>query len=203
MIGRLTGNIVERDLQRLLLDVGGVGYEVQIPLSTSYKLAELSNPVTIFTHLVVRDDAHLLFGFASQEERELFRVLIKVNTVGPRVALGILSGLDAESFARSVRNEDIKTLVSLPGVGKKTAELLIIGVRDKLSALNLVDEVPVASAAPDITEDVEAALIELGYKPQAAARAIARVAAASGTDPAGGVEVLIRQALKELTTGQG
>ncbi len=191
MIGQLTGTIINRDLQLLLLDVGGVGYEVEIPLSTYYQLAGHSNPVTIFTHLVVRDDAHLLFGFATREERELFRALIRVNSVGPKLALGILSGLDSEAVAVAVHNNDVKTLVSLPGVGKKTAERLIIELRDRLPK-------PGEDAARDMPTDVaneaETALINLGYKPQVAARAIARIAT-----PAGDLETLIKQALQQMT----
>ncbi len=191
MIGTLTGNIVKRDLQQLLLDVGGVGYEIEIPLSSCYLLAEQTNPVTIFTHLVVRDDAHLLFGFATLDERELFRALIKVNSVGPKLALGILSGLDAESFARTVHANDVRTLTSLPGVGKKTAERLIIEMRDRIPMPGITDAMPT-----DLMNDVETALINLGYKPQAATRAIARIAR-----PAEDVETLLKQALQQLMQG--
>jgi Holliday junction DNA helicase RuvA len=193
MIGRLVGEVIERELQQILLDVSGVSYEVEIPLSTYYQIVELTGPVTMFTHLVVRDDAHLLFGFATKEERSLFRALIKVNGVGPRLALGILSGLDAESFARCVRDNDLKTLVAIPGIGKKTAERLIIELRDKLAGF---DVSAVAVTMPrDVAGDAESALIGLGYKPQEAARAINRVDA-----PADDVETLIRLALKQLIT---
>ena len=190
MIGTLRGDIVKRDPHSLLLDVGGVGYEVEISLSTSYSLVDQPNPVTIFTHLVVRADAHLLFGFATLEERTLFRTLIKVNGVGPKLALGILSGLDAQSFARTVHDNDLKTLTSLPGVGKKTAERLIIEMRDRLPKPGAADP---SRMPKDLMNDVETALIHLGYKPQMAAGAIARIAR-----PAEDVETLIKQALQQL-----
>ena len=193
MIGTLRGAIAQRDLHMLLLDVGGVGYEVEISLSTSASLVDQHSPVTIFTHLVVRDDAHLLFGFATLEERTLFRALIKVNGVGPKLALGILSGLDAESFARTVHDNDVKTLISLPGVGKKTAERLIIELRDRIPRPGAADP---QRMPKDLMNDVETALIHLGYKPQMAARAIARIAR-----PAKDVETLIKQALQQLMRG--
>lgn len=195
MIGRLTGSVIERTPGALLLDVSGVGYEVEISLTTSAALAEVEGPVVIHTHLVVRDDAHLLYGFATLDEREMFRTLIRVNGVGPKMALGILSGLDAVSFARAVLGDDVKALTALPGVGKKTAERLIIEMRDKVEMLGAsMSEAP-GPVATDISEDAESALIGLGYKPQEAARAIAQV-----EDPADDVETLIRQALKVLMT---
>lgn len=193
MIGRLSGNILERTPGTLLLDVNGVGYDIEISLTTSSQLAETEGLVVVHTHLVVRDDAHLLFGFATLDEREMFRALIRVNGVGPKMALAILSGLDAEAFARAVMNDDVKSLTSLPGVGKKTAERLIIEMRDKVETLG-VSATEIPSKMPvDITEDAESALIGLGYRPQEAARALARV-----EDPAADVESLIRQALKVL-----
>ncbi len=193
MIGRLTGSVIERTPGTLLLDVAGVGYEVEISLTTSALLAEIEGPVVVHTHLVVRDDAHLLYGFARLEEREMFRTLIRVNGVGPKMALGILSGLDADTFARAVLNDDVKSLTALPGVGKKTAERLIIEMRDKVESLVVsTSETPVTMPV-NITDDAESALIGLGYKPQEAARAIAQV-----DDPADDVETLIRQALKVL-----
>ncbi|MBO6555019.1 MAG: Holliday junction branch migration protein RuvA [Pseudomonadales bacterium] len=193
MIGRLMGSVIERTPGVLLLDVSGVGYEVEISLTTSALLSEVEGPVVIHTHLVVRDDAHLLYGFATLEEREMFRTLIRVNGVGPKMALGILSGLDAEAFARAVLNDDLKSLTALPGVGKKTAERLIIEMRDKVEMLDASLKDTASVAPVDINEDAESALIGLGYKPQEAARAIAQV-----EDPAEDVETLIRQALKVL-----
>jgi Holliday junction DNA helicase RuvA len=193
MIGRLTGLVIERDQGQLLLDVGGVGYEVEISLTTFIQVSEIEGPVTVHTHLVVRDDAHLLYGFASTGEREMFRTLIKVNGVGPRMALGILSGLDSASFARAVTGNDVKALTALPGVGKKTAERLIIEMRDKVDSFDVSGSANLGTMRTNVMEDAESALIGLGYRQQEAARAISRV-----TDPAEDVESLIRQALKLL-----
>jgi Holliday junction DNA helicase RuvA len=196
LIGRLTGDIIEKDPQQLVMDVGGVGYEVEIPLSTFYVLAEKEGHVTLFTHLVVRDDAHLLFGFASTEEREMFRTLIKVNGVGPKMAIAILSSLDAGSFAASILDGDLKTLTGLPGVGKKTAERLIIEMRDKVSSFSVADASHTGKVVVDVSGDAEAALIGLGYRPQEASLAISQI-----DDPAEDIETLIKQALKHLMKG--
>lgn len=193
MIGRLTGLVIEREPHQLVLEVQGVGYEVEIPLTTFYYLAELEGQVTLYTHLVVRDDAHLLYGFSSPNEREMFRTLIKVNGVGPRMALAILSGLDATSFAASILDGDLKTLTGLPGVGKKTAERLIVEMRDKVSSFGLAGADNSGKIVADVTQDAEAALMGLGYKPQEAALAVSQV-----ETPAEDLETLIRQALKQL-----
>ena len=193
MIGRLTGLLIESSPGQLLLDVCGVGYEVEISLKTYVQVLETEGPVTVHTHLVVRDDAHLLYGFASIGEREMFRALIKVNGVGPRMALGILSGLDSASFARAVTGNDVKALTALPGVGKKTAERLIIEMRDKVDSFDVSGLDNPSTMTNNAIEDAESALIGLGYRPQEAARAVSRV-----RDPAEDVESLIRQALKLL-----
>ena len=193
MIGRLTGLLIENVPGQVLLDVGGVGYEVEISLTTYVQVLETEGPVTVHTHLVVRDDAHLLYGFASIGEREMFRTLIKVNGVGPRMALGILSGLDSASFVRAVTGNDVKALTALPGVGKKTAERLIIEMRDKVDAFDVSGLDNPSTMTKNVIEDAESALIGLGYRPQEAARAVSRV-----RDPAEDVESLIRQALKLL-----
>ena len=193
MIGRLTGLLIESAPGRLLIDVGGVGYEVEISLTTYVQVLETEGPVTVHTHLVVRDDAHLLYGFASIGEREMFRTLIKVNGVGPRMALGILSGLDSASFARAVTGNDVKALTALPGVGKKTAERLIIEMRDKVDSFDVSGSDNLSTIINSVIEDAESALIGLGYRPQEAARAVSLV-----SDPAEDVESLIRQALKLL-----
>ena len=203
MIGRLTGLVIESAPGQLLLDVGGVGYEIEISLTTYAHILEIQGletqgletkrPVTVHTHLVVRDDAHLLYGFASMGEREMFRTLIKVNGVGPRMALGILSGLDSASFARAVTGNDVKALTALPGVGKKTAERLIIEMRDKVDSFDVSGSDNPSTMTINVIEDAESALIGLGYRPQEAARAVSRV-----SDPAEDVESLIRQALKLL-----
>jgi|TARA_B110000037_G_scaffold131598_1_gene149414 Holliday junction DNA helicase RuvA len=193
MIGRLKGLLIESAPGQLLIDVGGVGYEVEISLTTYVQVLETEGPVTVHTHLVVRDDAHLLYGFASIGEREMFRTLIKVNGVGPRMALGILSGLDSASFARAVTGNDVKALTALPGVGKKTAERLIIEMRDKVDSFDVSGLDNPSTMTNNAIEDAESALIGLGYRPQEAARAVSRV-----RDPAEDVESLIRQALKLL-----
>ena len=203
MIGRLTGLVIESAPGQLLLDVGGVGYEIEISLTTYAHILETQGletqgletkrPVTVHTHLVVRDDAHLLYGFASMGEREMFRTLIKVNGVGPRMALGILSGLDSASFARAVTGNDVKALTALPGVGKKTAERLIIEMRDKVDSFDVSGSDNPSTMTINVIEDAESALIGLGYRPQEAARAVSGV-----SDPAEDVESLIRQALKLL-----
>ena len=193
MIGRLKGLLIESAPGQLLIDVGGVGYEVEISLTTYVQVLETEGPVTVHTHLVVRDDAHLLYGFASIGEREMFRTLIKVNGVGPRMALGILSGLDSASFARAVTGNDVKALTALPGVGKKTAERLIIEMRDKVDSFDVSGSDNLSTIINSVIEDAESALIGLGYRPQEAARAVSLV-----SDPAEDVESLIRQALKLL-----
>lgn len=193
MIGRLTGLLIESAPGQLLLDVGGVGYEVEISLTTYAQVLETEGPVTVHTHLVVRDDAHLLYGFASIGEREMFRTLIKVNGVGPRMALGILSGLDSASFARAVTGNDLQALTALPGVGKKTAERLIIEMRDKVDSFDVSGSDNLSTIINSVIEDAESALIGLGYRPHEAARAVSLV-----SDPAEDVESLIRQALKLL-----
>jgi len=186
------GTILEKSPQQVVVDIHGLGYEVDIPLTTYFQLGDTGAGVVLFTHLVVREDAQLLFGFATAAERELFRSLIKVNGVGPKLAVAILSGVDAQAFARCIHNNDIKTLTSLPGVGKKTAERLIIEMRDRLPKLPEAGAV-VPIVVPDNMSDAETALIGLGYKPQEATRALAQVEDASAN-----VETLIRQALKNL-----
>ena len=198
MIGRLSGVLLEKQAPDLLLDVQGVGYEVQVSLTTFFELPNTGEPVTLYTHFVVRDDAQLLYGFSEQRERELFRTLIKVNGVGPKMALAILSGMNADEFVRCVQSNDAAALVRLPGVGKKTAERLIIEMRDRLKDWGVDADAPAAQqAAPtvSVSEEAESALIALGYKPQEAARMIS--AAAKETDNPS-CEALIRLALKKL-----
>ena len=193
MIGQLRGQIAQISPQQLLIDVGGVGYEVKISLNTFAALADIKSEAVVFTHLVVREDAQLLFGFSSADERELFRTLIKVNGVGPKMALAILSGLDAASFAACILDGDVKTLTGLPGVGKKTAERLIIEMRDKVTTLAGEQMPEIDAVTANIADDAEAALIGLGYKPQEAALALSKL-----EEPAQDLEALIKQALKVL-----
>jgi Holliday junction DNA helicase RuvA len=199
MIGRLRGRVVARQAPELLIEVGGVGYEVFAPMTTFYRLAGTAEEVVLHTHLVVREDAHLLFGFATLEERTLFRELIKVNGVGPKLALAILSGIEAEAFVRCVHDGDIGTLTRIPGVGKKTAERLVVEMRDRLKALG---EVQVKGGAPSFitaapatpAQDAASALEALGYKATEAVKAVAAVNKEDGLSS----EELIRRALKSL-----
>jgi Holliday junction DNA helicase RuvA len=196
MIGRLRGVLAEKHPPQLLVEVGGVGYEVEAPMSTFYQLPSVGEPVTLYTHVVVREDAHLLFGFASRNERALFRSLIKVNGVGAKLALTILSGISANDFARSVQEGDTGTLTRLPGIGKKTAERLVIEMRDRLDDWQtgaMLTTTPAVAAAPAGNErlrDAISALVALGYKPQEASRLV------NGLDEELSSEEIIRAALK-------
>jgi len=197
MIGRLTGILLEKQPPQLLVDINGVGYEVEAPMSTFYQLPAIGEKVTLHTQLIVRDDAHLLFGFATPAERQLFRHLIKVNSVGAKLALTILSGISANEFARCVQEKDSAALTRLPGVGKKTAERLIIEMRDRLDDLHVELLPSVAASATSVLQttnaerDALSALVSLGYKPQEASRLLQHV----DTDGLES-EAIIRLALK-------
>ncbi|WP_426416548.1 Holliday junction branch migration protein RuvA [Aestuariirhabdus sp. LZHN29] len=200
MIGRLRGTLLEKQPPNLLIEAGGVGYEVDAPMSVFYRLPELGQEVTLYTHFVVREDAQLLYGFADRKERELFRTLIRVNGVGPKLALTILSGIEASAFVRCVHSNDSASLVKLPGVGKKTAERLIVEMRDKLDGLGAsFAELPTLAAAVDSVpvqdqvSDAVSALVALGYKPAEASRAVSRVEEAGLSS-----EELIRRSLKGM-----
>lgn len=198
MIGRIRGVLLEKAAPELVVDVQGVGYEIQAPMTSFYDLPAPGERVDLFTHLVVREDAHLLYGFARRSERTLFRQLIRVNGVGPKLALAILSGMDADGFARCVRDGDTATLVKLPGVGKKTAERLLVEMRDRLGDWH-VDGLAVAAGTAqlpggDHQQEAESALIALGYKPAEAARMVA----AAAKEGAASSEELIRAALKRM-----
>ena len=175
MIGLLRGRILSKQPPRLLIDVQGVGYEVDAPMTTFYDLPDPGEEVTLFTHLAVREDAHTLYGFAKASDRELFRSLLKVNGVGARLALTILSGMEPGAFVQCVQEGNTAALVRLPGVGKKTAERLIIELRDRLEGMVAVPAaasgaVPTAASSP--VEDAVSALVGLGYKPQDASRMV-------------------------------
>jgi holliday junction DNA helicase RuvA len=179
MIGRIQGKIIEKQPPQLLIDVQGVGYEIDAPMSTFYQLPNLGELVTLHTHLVVREDAQLLYGFSSLSERGLFRTLIKINGVGAKLALTILSGMNSSEFVACVQANDAAALVRLPGVGKKTAERLIIELRDKLK--NLVPstdpaqggvDMPTSVAASSPVADAVSALVSLGYKEAEASRMV-------------------------------
>lgn len=201
MIGRIRGTLLEKQPPELLVDVNGVGYEIQAPMTTIYQVPAVGDSVELFTHLVVREDAHLLYGFASSRERSLFRALIKVNGVGPKLALTILSGMDVEDFVRRVRDNDAAALVRMPGVGKKTAERLLVEMRDRLRDWQ-VDGLVVGGGAAqlpaaggDHLQEAESALIALGYKPQEAARMLSAVTK-NNKEAVTSSEELIRLALK-------
>jgi Holliday junction DNA helicase RuvA len=169
MIGRLRGVILEKQPPELVLDVQGVGYELSAPMSTFFNLPGVHEEITLFTHMVVREDAQLLYGFATERERLLFRSLLKVNGVGAKLALTILSGSDVDTFARSVQEGDTASLTRLPGVGKKTAERLIVEMRDRLSEVSsamglTVDMTASAAVKGGAKSEALEALIALGYK---------------------------------------
>lgn len=195
MIGFLRGLLAAKRPPSLLIDVRGVGYEVDAPMSTFYKLPELGQEVTLYTHLAVREDAHSLFGFISEAERSLFRTLIRVNGVGGKLALAILSGLSVDEFRRCVEHQDTARLVKLPGVGKKTAERLIIELGDRLPETGSVT-LPGAGTlelAATPSEDAVSALIALGFKPPEAASLVRKVASDDKTS-----EDMIRLALQSV-----
>lgn len=180
MIGRLQGKLLSKQPPLVLIDVQGVGYEVEAPMSTFYVLPEVGDEVVLVTHLAVREDAHTLYGFASENERRMFRALIKVNGVGAKLALTILSGMTADEFTACVQAEDAAALTRLPGVGKKTAERLIVEMRDALKDWNAGSAAPPlvaggAAQAGDAVADAVSALVALGYKPPEASRMVRSV----------------------------
>src|SRR4051812_5437936 len=171
MIGSIRGRIASKTPPQLMVEVGGVGYEVEAPMSTFFLLPSVGEEVRLLTHLVVREDAHILYGFATADERRLFRSLIKVSGVGPKIALALLSGISVEGFALCVQNQDIASLTRVPGIGRKTAERLVVEMKDRLGPPS--DSVTAATAAsPGLNPEAEAfgALIALGYKPAEATR---------------------------------
>jgi Holliday junction DNA helicase RuvA len=197
MIGQLRGIILEKQPPLLLLDVQGVGYEIDAPLSTFDHLPSVGTETIIYTHLVVREDAHLLYGFASKEERTLFRTLLKVNGVGPRLALTVLSAMAPQAFVDAVLNNNTASLVAIPGIGKKTAERLVIEIRDKLDDWQpvTIQLAPLGgkSQRHPALQDAISALVSLGYKQQEANRVVAKI-----DDGAADAQTLIRLALREM-----
>ena len=193
MIGLLRGKILAKQPPSLLLDVQGVGYEVDAPMTTFYDLPEVGAEVTLFTHLAVREDAHTLYGFIALTDRTLFRSLLKVNGVGARLALTILSGMNAQTFIACVQAGDADALVKLPGIGKKTAERLIIELRDRLEGVVPITSTPhkatMVAASP--VEDAVTALVGLGYKPQEASKMVRLIDTADMSS-----EEIIRSALQ-------
>ena len=193
MIGRLAGKVVSKQAPGLILDVNGVGYEIDVPMSTFYVLPEPGEPVVLLIHTHVREDAIHLYGFASEAERALFRTLIKVSGIGARLGLTILSGIEVGAFVRCVQSADESALVRLPGVGKKTAQRLLVEMKDKLDGIPVAFAVaaPALSAAGTPVEEAVTALISLGYRPVDASRMITAVERSGAS-----TEELIRMALK-------
>jgi holliday junction DNA helicase RuvA len=202
LIGSLRGRLAAKRPPALLLDVNGVGYELEAPMSTFYGLPSVGADVSLHTHLVVREDAHVLFGFGSEQERSLFRELIKVSGVGPRMALGILSGASVDDFHRSVETQDAASLTRIPGIGRKTAERLIVEMRDRLKALASVQALSPRSSPgtgdsvqPNPQAEAFSALVALGYRPAEVTRLLQKVDPSVAT-----TEELIRHALRAAST---
>lgn len=200
MISFVRGKLVEARPPCLVVDVNGLGYEIQASMNTFYKLPEPGQEVTLLTQLIVREDAHLLYGFKESSERDLFMILIKVNGVGPKLALTILSNMEANQFAQCVAEGNATALVRMPGVGKKTAERLIVEMRDKLAqqwqakpASTVAPEAGLPESIGQVINDAVSALVALGYKPQEASRQVKQLAAPGATR-----EELIRQALQQI-----
>ncbi|WP_028115519.1 Holliday junction branch migration protein RuvA [Ferrimonas senticii] len=206
MIARVRGVLVEKTAPEVVIECGGIGYEIQMPMTSFYQLPEVGVETTVITHFVVREDAQLLYGFASKEERALFRELIKTNGVGPKMALGIMSGMSAEQFVEAVQAENVTSLTKIPGVGKKTAERLVVEMRDRLKAFAMplftpnADRLGAANGientfvtAPDPVDDAIAALIALGYKSAAATKVVDKVARDGMSS-----EQIIKDALKAM-----
>jgi holliday junction DNA helicase RuvA len=200
VIGRLRGSLVEKQPPHLIIDVNGVGYELEVPMTTLYRLPAVGETLTLHTHLVVREDAQLLYGFADKRDRQLFRELIRLNGVGPKLALALMSGLEVDELVRCVQAQDTSVLVKVPGVGKKTAERLLVELKDRFKAWETLPglsgfsiepsaELPVSNAESDALS----ALLSLGYKPQEASRAVAAV-----KEDGLSSEDLIRRALKGM-----
>ena len=194
MIGFLRGILIKKQPPLLILDVKGVGYEIEAPMTTFYVLPKTGSEIEIYTHLVVRDDAHLLFGFATENERLLFRNLIKVNGVGAKMALTILSGIEANEFSQCIQNNNAERLTKLPGIGKKTAERLIIEMRDRIEnipKLATIQKNGNMDKRSNPADEAISALISLGYKPAEASKYVLAI-----TNDGMSSEELIREALK-------
>ncbi len=201
MIGRLSGLLVSTHPPRLMLDVQGVGYEVEAPMTTFYQLPACGEKLVLHIHMVVREDAQLLYGFYSETERHLFRTLIKINGVGPKLALTILSGVSSDEFTRCIIESDARSLTALPGVGKKTAERLIVELRDRLgddikAGLPGTSHAARLETAANPVSDAVSALISLGYKAQDASHMV-RAVATEGL----ATEAIIKAALQSTVRG--
>lgn len=206
MIGRLKGRVLEKQPPHLLVDVSGVGYDVLAPMTTFYHLPAGQGEVVLHTHFAVSETAHQLYGFATKEDRALFRQLIKVNGVGPKMALGIMSGMDSQEFVHCVMSNNVAALVKVPGVGKKTAERLVVEMRDRLAdwqaegsaALAPASAKPAHNHANAMVAEAEAALIALGYKPVEASKLVAGVLKHHTVERS---EELIRLSLRSMMPG--
>jgi holliday junction DNA helicase RuvA len=200
VIGRLRGTLAEKQPPHVIVDINGLGYELEVPMTTLYRLPSVGEPLTLHTHLVVREDAHLLYGFFEKRERELFRELIRLNGVGPKLALALMSGLEVDELVRCVQAQDTSVLVKIPGVGKKTAERLLVELKDRFKAWetvpgmsSLVVEPRAGAAVSSAETDAVSALISLGYKPQEASRAVSAI-----KEDGLSSEDMIRRALKGM-----
>ena len=193
MIGFVRGKLANKAPPHLTVDVGGVGYDIEAPMSTFYTLPALGSDVRLLTHLVVREDAHILYGFGTQEERALFRNLLKVSGVGPKIALAILSGVSVDGFATCVKLKDAAALTKIPGVGRKTAERLLVEMPDRLDALSaaVAAGAPVPNGENKVEGEAWSALVALGYKPAEVTQMLKPFAGAASS-----TEDLIRRALQ-------
>jgi len=193
MIGRITGILIEKNPPQITVDVGGVGYELEVPMSTFYNLPAAGEKVSLFTHLVVREDAHCLYGFGGDEERTVFRQLIRISGIGARTALAVLSGLSVNELAQAVTLQESGRLVKIPGIGKKTAERLLLELKDKLKSAGLTAKVSRGETPADASSDILNALLALGYSEREA------LGAMKSLPEAVAVSEGIRQALKLLS----
>ncbi len=191
MIGHLRGRLVRKAPPALIVDVNGVGYELEAPMSTFYRLPELGSEVELHTHLVVREDAQLLYGFATEDERRLFRDLLRVTGIGPKIGLALLSGIDVDTFMRCVEAQDAEALTRIPGIGRKTAERLLIEMRDRIRALGQLPAAAHSAAGGGARAEAYAALVALGYRPVEVNRLLQSV-----EQDGAGTEELIRRALQ-------
>jgi Holliday junction DNA helicase RuvA len=208
LIGRLTGKLIELDASVLLIDVAGVAYEVEVSARVLQALPEIGEDILLHTHFIVREDAQLLYGFVAKNERDLFRAFIKINGVGPKLGLSLISALDPQALSQAVRSNDVSMLTKVPGVGKKTAERLMVELKNRLDALERSGAVPFnvvsvgGAATPSMlsmASEAEDALIALGYRPLDASRAITQAVQSSATEDseqAPSAEELVRRALR-------
>lgn len=193
MIGRLRGKLIEKSPPLICVDVNGIGYDVQVPMNDLYELPELGEEVVLFTHFVVREDAQLLYGFLNDAERQTFRTVIKITGIGPRTGLAILSGISAEQLAIAVEEEDLNLLCKIPGIGKKTAERIVLELRGKLSTILPAASAASAASPANQRQDISNALMALGYSERELQKVIKEL------DPAVNLTEGIRQALQRLS----